>query len=400
MNKSELIQKIEQEVTKFLPTLKSNNNPNNARESFFCSQSEKTIVKVMTYSEQELFNAPTKLLLSTKTVFDKFSEITVQNKTVQMYHAILVDESKVNDEVNKLVSFFLDAPLCDYVLVSEIENIRILDDSKYQIIDCIIKKLKEEDVSFKFDSALLTGDHDLRNKQVIFTKVKAGDTEKAEEIALHNFLVSFNLLKLYATNFKPVLKGRLLSGNQSLISYNENTKDLSCNMAKVGELLLNHAYLDQKLYAQLKNAGIEELTKQTQISSVVKECLYWFGLGLDEKYPAARLINFVTVLESTLKRKEETTELRKTVSERGAILLYEKFEQRKEALKQLKEIYDIRSKVVHTGVLIDNKDLASLAGGYARAVLIELIKKAKDFNGNFEEFITSIEDIKLGKVPQ
>jgi hypothetical protein len=71
---------------------------------------------------------------------------------------------------------------------------------------------------------------------------------------------------------------------------------------------------------------------------------------------------------------------------------------RKKAFKDLKEIYDLRSKVVHTGELIDNKDMASLAGRYARTVLLALIEKAKAFNGNFEEFINHIDDIKLGKV--
>src|SRR3989344_4208024 len=361
MNKQELENQLKLKIDEFLPILKRNNNVENVRESFFCSQSDKTIVKIMTYSERETFNSPIKLLLNEKGIAEKYSEEFIDKKLV--------------------------------------ENIRILDDQKYDIIDSTIKLLKEEDLPFKKEQFTLFGTETFNpiNKPVIFTRIKAGESEKAKEMALHNFLVSFNLIKLYATNFKPVLKGCLLSGNQELVVYNETDKSMSANLSKVGDLLLNHAYLNNDLYNQLKNAGIEELSKPTRISQVVKECLYWFGLGLDEKYPSARLINFVTVLESTLKKKDETTELRRTVSERGAILLYDKFEQRKEAFKQLREIYDTRSKVVHTGVLIDNKDLASLAGGYARVVLINLIKKAKEFNGNFDDFIMSIDDFKLGK---
>ncbi len=111
---------------------------------------------------------------------------------------------------------------------------------------------------------------------------------------------------------------------------------------------------------QLINAGIDELRKKSDISKVVKECLYWYGLGLDEKYPSARLLNFVTVLESTLKKEGENGELKRAVSERGAILLYEKFEDRKKAFKELKEIYDIRSQVVHTGKLIDEIKLGKI----------------------------------------
>lgn len=398
MNKPELIQDIENKVKEFLPTLKLNNNIDNAGESFFCSQSNETIVKVMTFSEQELFNAPVKTLLSNKIISERFSESTVQSRIVELYHKILSDENELSGDVESTISFFIDSPLSDYFIISEIENIRIQDDIEYEFVDSIIKKLKEEDVPFKFDSLLLTEHQDLRGKPVIFTKVKAGDTEKAKELALHNFLVSFNLLKLYATDFKPVLKGCLLSGNQSLISFNEQNKNLSFNMSKVGELLLNHAYLNENLYNQLKEAGICELKNNNSISKIVKECLYWFGLGLEEVYPSAKLINFVTILESTLKKKEEMTELKRTVAERGVILLYDEYNQRKEAISQLKKIYDTRSKVVHTGVLIDDKDLASLAGGYARAVLINLIRKSKDFEGNFERFIDNLDEIKLGRL--
>jgi len=399
MNKQELENQLKLKIDEFLPILKRNNNVENVRESFFCSQSDKTIVKIMTYSERETFNSPIKLLLNEKGIAEKYSEEFIDKKLVEYYHKLLADELKIEQYVKELIDFLLSNGLKDYFVISEVENIRILDDQKYDIIDSTIKILKEEDLPFKKEQFTLFGTETFNpiNKPVIFTRIKAGESEKAKEMALHNFLVSFNLIKLYATNFKPVLKGCLLSGNQELVVYNETDKSMSANLSKVGDLLLNHAYLNNDLYNQLKNAGIEELSKPTRISQVVKECLYWFGLGLDEKYPSARLINFVTVLESTLKKKDETTELRRTVSERGAILLYDKFEQRKEAFKQLREIYDTRSKVVHTGVLIDNKDLASLAGGYARVVLINLIKKAKEFNGNFDDFIMSIDDFKLGK---
>lgn len=399
MNKPELETQLKEKINELLPILKKNNNVENVKESFFCYQSNKTIVKIMTYSEKETYNAPLKLLLSQKGVPDKYSEDFIDKKLVEYYHKLLSDETKFDEYIKEIAKFILTDGIKDYFVFSEIENIRILDDQKYEFIESTIKILKEEDLPFKKEQFTLFGTDNFNplNKPAIFTNVKAGESEKAKEIALHNFLVSFNLIKLYATNFKPVLKGCLLSGNQELVVYDETDKSMSANLSKVGELLLNHAYLNNELYTQLKNAGIEELRKPTKISQVVKECLYWFGLGLDEKYPSARLINFVTVLESTLKKKDETTELRRTVSERGAILLYDKFEQRKEAFKQLREIYDTRSKVVHTGVLIDNKDLASLAGGYARVVLINLIKKAKEFNGNFDDFIMSIDDIKFGK---
>lgn len=394
MNKPELKEQLISKISELLVILKVNNNSDHAKPSLFYSPTKKTVVKILTYPEYEKFNAPIKLLIDQTELSKKFSEQFIHDKLLDYYHKLLSDESKMEESINELVNFLYSNGLNDYFVVSEIENIRILEDNAYEFANSTIKLLKEADLPFKDESPL---SNDIFNKPSIFTRVKAGESEKANEIALHNFMISLNLLRLYIPEFKPALKGCLLSGHQELIVYGETDKSLSRDSYKVGDLQLNHAFLNKNIYDQLINNGIGELKKESTISKVVKECLYWYGLGLDEKYPSARLLNFVTVLESALKRNGENTELKRAVSERGAILLCEKFEARKEAFKQLGAIYNTRSKVVHTGVLIDNKNIASIASGYARDVLIELIKQSKDLNGNFEVFITNIDEIKLGK---
>jgi len=399
MNRRELINEVKSKLEEYLPTLKKNNNKNNIKDalSYNYDRANDTIVKIFTYSEREQFEAPIKSLLNEKFIMENYSEEYIQKQIIYYYHKILQGKSEL-DDIESLISSLLDKPIKNFSVISEIENIRIIDNQKYELINSTIKILELKDLLFKKEefNILNHRNFELLNKPCIFTKIQAGESEKAKELALHNFMVSFNLLKLYTPNFKPVLKGCLLSGNQQLIVFNENEMSLSHDLSKTGNLLLNHAYLSKKGYNQLKELGIEELRRITPISKVVKECLYWYGLGLEEKHPSARLLNFVTVLESSLKKESEQTELRRSVSERGAIFLYDKFEQRKIALKQLKTIYDQRSKVIHTGTLINDNDLSSLAGGYAREILIKLIKMSKQFGGNFEKFIDYLDNLKLG----
>lgn len=156
----------------------------------------------------------------------------------------------------------------------------------------------------------------------------------------------------------------------------------------------NEAYLNTNLYSKLIERGIENLSNNNSISKVVKECLHWYGIGLDEKMPSAKLINFVTILEAALKRNGERTELKQKVSDRCAFLLDTTFDSRKKIVKEISKIYDERSKVVHTGTIVDDQNTAVLAGGYARAVLIELIQKNSHLNGNFEKFIDELDDLK------
>jgi hypothetical protein len=118
-------------------------------------------------------------------------------------------------------------------------------------------------------------------------------------------------------------------------------------------------------------------------------------LGLEEEYPSAKLLDFVVVLESLLKKKDENTELNRAISERCAILLYDGFEERKKAAEDLKKIYKKRSEVIHTGTSIEEKDVVSLSSAYARAALQKVIKMSKDFGGDFEKFIDYLDDMKL-----
>jgi len=383
-----------------LPTLKKNNFPEDSSKALFSSISleHKTCVRITNEEERKLFIAPRDILLSQKLIAENQAEETVENALVKLYHKLLVNEAEIERLIDELLESFIQNTNQDYFVLSKIENIRILDDGDYRLIDCTLKKITETDLPFNEITKQFTpvGDkYELIGKPAIFTIVRAGDSEKAKELALHKFMISFNLLRLYAPNFKPALKGSLVSGINDLFAFNISDKVLSSSMSRTGELILNNAYIDKKLYETLKSEGINELQKDTSIAKVVKECLYWYGLGLDEKYPSARLINFVTVLETILKRKDEKTESTIRISEGGAVLLSNKFTERKEIVKQLKEVYKIRSTVVHTGVLIHNKNIASLSGGYARAVILKAIKLSKTFNGDFDDFITYLDDLKL-----
>lgn len=396
MNKAEIKKNLKSMIEKYLPILKTNNHYNNINEGLFLSVDTITgsVVKVLTQEEWDLFYAPIGFMLSQKGISKKYSEGFVRSKFVELCHKILEDEANLNMYIENLANDLLNTLVKTFLFISEIENIRILDDQEYELIDSTIKIMKQEDLLDKGENFIKLS-KELVNKRTISTRVQAGDYDKAVELATYNFMISFNLLKLYAPSFKPALKGCLVTGKRGLIAYDETDKVPCASASLVGDPLLNQAYLNNQLYKQLIDAGISELRKTNNISKVVKDCLYWFGLGLDEEYPSAKLLDFVMVLESALKRKDEKTELRKAVSERGAILLYDKFKERKEAVKQLKDIYDVRSKVVHTGTLVGDKDVVSLSDAYARAVLIKLIKMSKRFNGNFDGFITYLDDMKL-----
>ena len=127
------------------------------------------------------------------------------------------------------------------------------------------------------------------------------------------------------------------------------------------------------------------------MTNVVKDSLYWFGLGLDATMESARLINFTTILESALKRNDETTELKQRISDRCAFLLGDDYKTRVKIHEDVSSIYNQRSKIVHRGDLIKDQDIVTLAGFYAKSVLIKLIRENSRLSGNFSEFIREID---------
>lgn len=396
MNKREIEIKLKSLISDAIPVLKRNNDSKNLMQGIFSSSRGNNLIIAMDYQEKEKIDAPAKYVFSFKEIRKKYSQGYIENLLLDCMANLFNNENGLDEIVKSMVYELVTSKEREYLVISELDNIELIDDQEYEFIDSTIKMLKEADIPFDVKTIRLPG-MDILNKPCIITKVSACEKRRVKEIALHSFLVSLNLLRLFIPSYKPGLKGSLYSNIQSFIVHDTEDKSVSVDMERIGDSIVKKSKLSSELYSQFLESGIGDLKRDTEISKVVKECLYWYGLGLDETYPAAALIDFVTVLESTLKKKSETTELRRTVSERGAVLLNDTFTDRKKAFRQLRDIYDLRSKVVHTGALIDNKDLAFMAGGYARAVLLTLIEKSSAFNGRFEEFINYIDDIKLGK---
>ena len=354
--------------------------------------------------EWDLFYSPIKFMLDQKEIFEKYSDVFIESEFLCLYRKMLfkngssstitIDDSNIDTYIENLINKLLNSSEKTFCIISEVENIEVRDDKEYKIIDSTIKIMRQENLPYE-DKKFQQFSEDLIEKLVILTKVQAGDFDRAKELAFYNFNVSINLFRLYFPYSKPIIKGYLAEESQHLIGYSEENKIPYRDATPVRDLRFYSDYLDDKKYRELIDVGITALEKDGSISKVVKDSLYWFGLGLDEEYPTAKLVDFTLVLESVLKKKNERTELRRTIAERGAILLFNTFEERKNAVKDLIKIYDMRSKVVHTGTTIENKNIVSTAEEYASKVTKKLIAKSEEFNGDFDKFIDYLDDTKL-----
>lgn len=225
-------------------------------------------------------------------------------------------------------------------------------------------------------------------------------------------------MRLYLPNSNIAIKGKGAVSisdtreviTQDIISVNK-TKGRG-NSSSNRNVVIDQAF-SVELYEALENMGINNLSNDSEIKDVIKNCLYWYGLALDTNLLSAKLFNYVTVLESALKRSSEKNELTQRIADRCALFLETEFDKRMKVCKDIKEIYTLRSSVVHTGRVIGKKyvvkkpqeileeqRLTGLAGTYARNVLIKLIKDSNQWDGDFEKFISEIDYLKYKSVHQ
>ena len=399
MDKKECLKELEVKVTELYKTVDKNSKGDVCHNCFeFSSFKLHTSVRFIDDDDVENFNDLVNFLLSYDQFNEAFSEYYISERIIQLFHKILNNHEKSFEYIEHFYNDLIDTSNIEWYVISKMDNVEVLESHPFQIIDCTIKLVEISDLP----NENYIGYEDYVGKTGIFTKIRAGDSEKARNVALNRFNICFNLLRLYTHNFEKSLKGILVTGNQDLIiwnniknSYGTIKPSLNHLCDSEGKLVnLNSVNLSNKLYAELKQDEIQYLSTVNPISKVVKDCLYWFGLGLDATMESAKLMNFTTVLETALKKNEETTELKQRISDRCSFLLGEDYETRIKIRDDISSIYNKRSKIVHQGAIIRDKDVVNLVGYYAKSILIKLIRENSRLNGNFSKFIMEIDEKK------
>lgn len=400
MNKIHFIEKLELKITILYKLFYKNVQNTDNHECFKnYNRSNQTLIKFATNEEIDTFNETIKFILSHNNFDRLFSEYYISKELIQLCHILLKDNQSIHEYVLEFYNKLIDLSKINWYIVSKMDDIKLADSKKYDIIGCTIKYLELSDIPH--ENAIYK---DYIGQPIIFTNVKAGDSEKARNIALNRFNISYNLLRVYTHNFKRKPKGFLVYGNQNLIIWNESKNssyttikpslDDLCD-SEGNPVVLKSVHLNNELYVQLINDGIPNLSNTNTINDVLYQCLYWFGLGLDSTRESTGLINFTTVLESILKTKDETTELKQRIADRCALLLGDDFQNRMKIQEDLNKIYRFRSKIVHRGKMIDDKDIVNLAGFYAKSVIIKTIQENNRLEGDFNRFINEIDEKKF-----
>ena len=400
MNKNEFIGDLTKRVACLHKIVVSNKDIDADDDSdlhFSYNAETKTTIRLFHHEQIEEFSDLIDFILKYQNFSQVFSSTFIEEEITRTLHKTFDDPDTIPSEIEQFYSKLINNSTNEWFIISEVENIKLHSTTiSFNLINCTIKFLKEEDIPFEIKLTKIGNSsiEDYIMKPCIFTTVTAGDNKKAINLAFSNFNQSFNLLKVFSPHSKPSIKETYSSELQKFYSYNATKKQVIQHRSRSNYVFLKVANLNKELYTYLQQNGLKELENDNSITKVIKNCLHWFGAGLNEDLQSSKLLNFVTILESTLKKQGEKTELKQRVADRCALLLGSNFDERKEIEKYISDIYNVRSNVVHIGTIIDDENIVEIAREYARTVLIRLIKVNSEYNGNFEKFINEIDDKK------
>lgn len=381
-----------------------------------------------------LFNSPIEGIVASNQVTDFYDIITkiayyedfngsfstkyVEKKLFELLHKILCDHSRDDEYIGELYTNFIDNSKNNWRVIAQLENVRFVERAVFKLIDSTLKFMKPEDLSVSINSLQrdLFGPHysNWVLSHCIYTDVTAGDQLKAEELAIDNFNLSLNLLRLYFPNLNISIKRPIsMSDTQEKIAYEIISINITKKDRNISEKNDKKKCVDlsPKIYDYLVKNGIDSLSNNSQIdcalkiSDVVKDCLYWYGLALNTSLLSAKFLHYVTILEAGLKLNGEDSEVTQKIASRCSLFLETDVGKRREIRKEIIKIYDLRSKVVHTGRILGKKsekeldDIASQmrltesASIYARNVLIKLIRENNERKGDFEKLIKDLDNM-------
>lgn len=211
--------------------------------------------------------------------------------------------------------------------------------------------------------------------QVYYEFYKNEDSYRKSE-----FSIKFNLLS---------------SGHNASESINECMEFMRPEEAKTTYHLVNEN--TRNLILHDKNKSLLSCVQQKgEINKRLHQSVSWFGKAVNADIPEDQFLFFAISIESLLVGDEPSGgfssqgSINQKISERSAFLLGDSFKERIEIEREIKRIYGIRSKIVHTGAKADNSDV----------VKIEKINKDLIFNFSRRSFTSQQEFLRWFKERQ
>jgi|GEM_PF-5040758 len=131
---------------------------------------------------------------------------------------------------------------------------------------------------------------------------------------------------------------------------------------------------DMRMFGWERLEAIWAKDKHSEWEKILLNSAVWLGAGIADSDYATAFVRFTTVLEMLVCDKEITESITNKFAERTAFVLSEKSEKREYIWRKLKDLYSIRSKMLHSGSYDIEKDNLEAIRFYAIDCYQRLLK--------------------------
>ena len=396
--------------------VKNSKKPFDKENILFASvNTEGTHIVFFTVEEHKSYLKFIDVLLSVEKIKMSFSKNFIKNSLTDILHQLLQSKKNELDKVITKQISSLEEKLSgeinnEWLIIFPLENIRITDNelknisASFKIASSTIYRFNQEEkerieklFGIKFGD---TTHIQLNNKICIETRVFSGDIEKVEEIGYLEIDEAINFLRLFIPWLKVDVEGRLSRKATFIKAINLRTKQIHTCSFGGGEPITNQYYINQGLYEYLDKNGLSLLNKiyenndSNNYANKIKTAIHWFGSAVKDRLDRDKFLKLIICLETLLKKNNETNEITKTISERLSLLLGIDFNHRKDIFKDMKDLYRIRSAIVHGGKKDVEEDKLNLLIEYAASSIVKILNKYEQTYG-FEKMIDDLDDLKF-----
>ncbi len=306
------------------------------------------------------------------------------------------------------------------VHIGKAELIAVNDEFKSKLRDTVRSKLssafnppKSEDELAGAAEDFLVG-FDLQSTTACAVYRIRAEENKASEIAEEESTYVLDLLRYYAYNYEigremwMGLQGEMTSGHRSALLLSTSDRGVVTHLSRTGAMY--SLWFPPEDEIALREIGFFEASdiikkeQRSEIEQAILDGLHWFAISQVQTKKEIELVCLTMCLENFLTPGKNR--IAEAISEGCAILLEGDLESRKQLKKQVVQIYDCRSEIVHGGfvqrrvsrskthycrnLLSHLEDLRAIAND----VIMTVIKRNSEFVTR-DELRSWIEDQKL-----
>ena len=213
--------------------------------------------------------------------------------------------------------------------------------------------------------------------------VKASDSEAAKWLAQRKLRLTLDALNFFGDFFTNLESRVTLPGDASfakltILSQNSTHRNVSLEYTNFSLMFSFGAVTP----TSARDSGFERVSlilansSASPLDEAILSSLQWAGRASIETRREEAFMLFCIALEALLIRRQKLSELTQTFALRGAHLLVKDAARRSEAFEDLKHLYDVRSKIVHSGRnSVNQADLSKIRWLSKTALLTMLVEE-------------------------